>query len=506
MYFAYSHAPISCYFAHSSRDFVVQEIPLYAFSGSGEHRILKVRKKNLSTFELLNIIAQAFNLPQKSIGYAGLKDKHATTTQYLSLPAKSTQHFCAIFDSLAKQHDIKLLDSTLHSNKLRLGHLKGNRFFVRLKKLNPTNAKKLESTFSHIAKNGFPNFFGFQRFGINGDNYLLGLSLSKRKNAQTSPYLSLLAQLHPSFASTHAQTHQNPLFHTKRYNRAMQEFFISSYQSFLFNAWLRARVCLSAWAREFSPKELRDIARHYATAPLESTFSRDSACGLESRIASSRGVDRPLVLSSLRDLQNKGYRSALADVSLESHDSSLTILESQDALESTLESTFAPPLETSIQSAQDTCAATLCAQFLQSLPTAALESLCAQPQALTLLDGDLCCHYPHGKLFSLESASPQECDRFSQQGFSPTGALSGQNLKAPSTLAKQLEQSFLAPIPAPSSRRYAWVWASDVEFDYKPEVAQAELHFSLPSGAYATSFLEQVLKQHLKPQSPTQSK
>lgn len=448
MYFAYSHAPISCYFAHSSRDFVVQEIPLYAFSGSGEHRVLRVRKKNLSTFELLSIIAQAFNLPTKSIGYAGLKDKHATTTQYLSLPAKSTQHFCAIFDSLAKQHDIKLLDSTLHSNKLRLGHLKGNRFFVRTKKLNPINAKKLESTFSHIAKNGFPNFFGFQRFGINGDNYLLGLSLSKRKNAQTSPYLSLLAQLHPSFASAHAQTHQNPLFHTKRYNRAMQEFFISSYQSFLFNAWLRARVCLSAWARECSPQELQEIARHYAAQALESTFSRDSACGLES--------------------------------------------------------TFA--LENSLQSVQDTCAATLCAQFLQSLPTAALESLCAQPQAFTLLEGDLCCHYPHGKLFSLESASPQECDRFSQQGFSPTGALSGQNLKAPSTLAKQLEQSFLAPIPAPSSRRYAWVWASEVEFCYKPEVAQAELHFSLPSGAYATSFLEQVLKQHLKPQAPTQNK
>lgn len=448
MYFAYSHAPISCYFAHSSRDFVVQEIPLYAFSGSGEHRILRVRKKNLSTFELLSIIAQAFNLPTKSIGYAGLKDKHATTTQYLSLPAKSTQNFCAIFDALAKQHDIKLLDSTLHSNKLRLGHLKGNRFFVRTKKLNPTNAKKLESTFSHIAKNGFPNFFGFQRFGINGDNYLLGLSLSKRKNAQTSPYLSLLAQLHPSFASTHAQTHQNPLFHTKRYNRAMQEFFISSYQSFLFNAWLRARVCLSAWAREFSPKELRDIARRYATAPSP--------------------------------------------------------LKSQDPLKSptNLESTF----ETSLQSAQDTCAATLCAQFLQSLPTTTLESLCTQPQALTLLDGDLCCHYPHGKLFSLDSATRAECDRFSQQGFSPTGALSGQNLKAPSTLAKQLEQSFLAPIPAPSSRRYAWVWASEVEFCYKPEVAQAELHFSLPSGAYATSFLEQVLKQHLKPQAPTQNK
>lgn len=441
MYFAYSHEPISCYFAHSARDFVVQEIPLYAFSGSGEHRILKVRKKSLSTFELLSIIAKAFNLPPKSIGYAGLKDKHATTTQYLSLPAKSTQNFHAIFERLAKEYEIKLLDSTLHSNKLRLGHLKGNRFFVRTKKLNPTNATKLESTFAHIAHNGFPNFFGFQRFGIKGDNYLLGLSLSQRKNAQISPYLSLLAQLHPSLANP-----QNPLFYTKRYSRTMQEFFISSYQSFLFNGWLQARIQLSAWAREFSPQELQEIARRYATAPSP--------------------------------------------------------LESQDPLKSpaNLESTF----ETSLQSAQNACIATLCARFLQSLPKVALESLCAQPQAFTLLEGDLCCHYPYGKLFTLDSATQAECERFSQQGFSPTGALSGQNLKAPSTLAGQLEQSFLAPIPAPSSRRYAWVWASDVEYLYKPKLAQAELHFSLPSGAYATSFLEQVLKRSLAPNPPKQ--
>lgn len=433
MYFAYSHAPISCYFAHSARDFVVQEIPLYAFSGSGEHRILKVRKKNLTTFELLSIIAKAFNLPPKSIGYAGLKDKHATTTQYLSLPAKSSQNFHAIFERLAKEYEIKLLDSTLHSNKLRLGHLKGNRFFVRLKKLNPTNAKKLESTFSHIAHNGFPNFFGFQRFGINGDNYLLGRALSGQRTKSTTtineaPYMRLLAELAPELCHSPSKS--------PKQKRVMQEFFISSYQSFLFNGWLQARIQLSAWAREFSPKELQQLAQHYGK------------------------------------------------------------LESQDPIESptNLESTF----ETSLQSAQNACIATLCARFLQSLPKVALESLCAQPQAFTLLDGDLCCHYPHGKLFTLDSATQAECERFSQQGFSPTGALSGQNLKAPSTLAGQLEQSFLAPIPAPSSRRYAWVWASDVEFCYKPEVAQAELHFSLPSGAYATSFLEQVLKQYLR--------
>ncbi|WP_290948513.1 tRNA pseudouridine(13) synthase TruD [Helicobacter sp.] len=432
MYFAYAHAPIECYFAHSARDFVVQELPLYDFSGSGEHRILKVRKKNLTTFELIGIIAKYFNLPAKSIGYAGLKDKHATTTQYLSIPAKNAQDFHARFNSIAKEYDIKLLDSTLHSNKLRLGHLKGNRFFMRLKKLTPANAKKLESTFIHIAQNGFPNFFGFQRFGINGDNYLLGRALNMQHSAKSTitiyeaPYLALLTELVPElFYSPSTSTKQK---------RAMREFFISSYQSFLFNGWLRARICLSAWVRDSSVKDLQEFARHYATKP------------------------------------------------------------------SKLESSFC------LERAQDACATTLCARFLQSLPKAALESLHKQSQAFTLLDGDLCCHYPHGKLFTLDIPTRAECERFFHQGFSPTGALSGQNLKYAHNLARQLERNFISPILAPSSRRYAWVWASDVEYIYKPQVAQAELHFSLPSGAYATSFLEQILKQHLKSQSPTQSK
>ena len=88
---------------------------------------------------------------------------------------------------------------------------------------------------------------------------------------------------------------------------------------------------------ELNASALRELSEFYANKQ-----KGDSACGLESRIASSRGVDGSLVLSALRDSQNKEYRSALADVSLENHDSSSTILESQmesEKIDSNLEST-----------------------------------------------------------------------------------------------------------------------------------------------------------------------
>lgn len=92
---------------------------------------------------------------------------------------------------------------------------------------------------------------------------------------------------------------------------------------------------------ELNASALRELSEFYANKQ-KGDSGGDSACGLESRIASSRGVDRPLVLSALRDSQNKEYRSALADVSLENHDSSSTILESQmesEKIDSNLEST-----------------------------------------------------------------------------------------------------------------------------------------------------------------------
>lgn len=206
--FAYTHSPIEFYFRQSPRDFVVEEVPLYPFSGDGAHLILKLRKKNLTTFELLKILSNHLGIKEKDIGYAGLKDKNALTTQYISIPI-STKTKLESFTHNA----IKILDVTLHNNKIKIGHLKGNKFFIRIKKLYPINAHKIIQVMESITQFGIPNYFSYQRFGVNGKNYLQGREIVRKE----------------------------------RYVRdvKIRNFLISAYQSYLFNAWLSLRIEIS---------------------------------------------------------------------------------------------------------------------------------------------------------------------------------------------------------------------------------------------------------------------
>lgn len=211
-----THAPINFHFAKSPRTFVVEEIPLYPLSGSGEHLILKVRKKNLSTPELLNIFSKNLGIKRAEIGYAGLKDKSALTIQYISIHKK----FATQIERF-EHENIKILDSALHANKLKLGHLAGNKFYICVKKVTPTNALKIKQVCETLAKQGMPNYFGEQRFGKNGDNFLQGKAFLKGK-------LNLR-------------------------NKKIAKFLISAYQSHLFNEWLKKRIEFCQILR-FSPE------------------------------------------------------------------------------------------------------------------------------------------------------------------------------------------------------------------------------------------------------------
>ena len=80
-FYSLGHASIDFRFKQSPRDFVVEEIPLYDFSGEGEHLVMFVRKKSLSTMEMVGIFARFLGIKNRDIGYAGMKDKHAMTKQ-----------------------------------------------------------------------------------------------------------------------------------------------------------------------------------------------------------------------------------------------------------------------------------------------------------------------------------------------------------------------------------------------------------------------------------------
>lgn len=216
------HSSIDFHFRQSARDFVVDEIPLYPFSGEGEHLVLHVRKKNLTTWQMIDIFSNHLGIKGRDFGYAGLKDKNAQTKQYISLPRK--------YEPLLENFDhesIKILSRTYHNNKIRVGHLKGNRFFIRLKKVTPVAARKIDEALKTIKHSGMPNYFGFQRFGLDGENYKKGEAI---------------------LAKTF-----------KERNRKLAQFYVNAYQSYLFNAWLSRRIEMSKIVSDFSIDEAAGV-------------------------------------------------------------------------------------------------------------------------------------------------------------------------------------------------------------------------------------------------------
>lgn len=227
-----THAPINAHFSKNSSDFIVREIPLYEFSGEGEHLVLELQKKDLTTSEALKLISAHTGAKMKDFGFAGLKDKEGMTTQFISMPAIYEEDLETFY-----HEKIKILQSIRHNNKIKTGHLKGNSFFIRLKKVMPTDAKKLENAINLIKEQGFPNYFGYQRFGKFGDNYTLGEDILKKQ----------------------LEAKEKGLKQKKKFNPKLNNFLISAFQSHIFNIWLSKRVELSRFVNEFSPKELKKI-------------------------------------------------------------------------------------------------------------------------------------------------------------------------------------------------------------------------------------------------------
>ena len=214
-----NHSQIDVYFKQSKDDFVVNEVPLYEFSNEGEHLILKLRKKDLATWDAIEILANYLKFSTREFGYAGLKDKNAMTVQHISIHRKYEDALKSF-----SHENIKILETTYHNNKIKIGHLKGNNFFIRLKRVGLVEKQKIEEAFSKIAVFGMPNYFGFQRFGIDGENYKKGKQIVEGT--------------------------------LKERNRNLKQMFINAYQSYLFNSWLSKRIEISKLIEAFEPKEI----------------------------------------------------------------------------------------------------------------------------------------------------------------------------------------------------------------------------------------------------------
>ena len=156
-------------------DFVVEEIPQYEFCGSGTHVYAFVQKKNMSTQDMIDLVARTLGVRKMDIGYAGRKDARAITRQWISI-----EHIDPDSLSQVEGKSIKILETTRHTNKLKVGHLKGNRFTIRLRNVNGPVEEALtraEKILDILSTKGVPNYFGPQRFGYRGDSHLLGQAI-----------------------------------------------------------------------------------------------------------------------------------------------------------------------------------------------------------------------------------------------------------------------------------------------------------------------------------------
>jgi len=153
-------------------DFFVQEVPLYEPSGQGEHVFCEIQKVGITTFEAIDRLAQALNVSTRDIGFAGMKDARAVTQQVLSIWGTTEE---AVMN--AKVYGVTVQWAARHVNKLRLGHLAGNRFAVKIRDVNPTDVVKIEPLLETLQRRGIPNYFGEQRFGMRGNNDQLGAAL-----------------------------------------------------------------------------------------------------------------------------------------------------------------------------------------------------------------------------------------------------------------------------------------------------------------------------------------
>ena len=218
-------------------DFIVEEIPLYEPVDEGQHLYVRLTKAGLTTKDVEHQLKRLFQLPKGAVGFAGMKDKHATTTQTFSLNVGHQQpEFAA--EAAARIEEalpVQVAWARFHQNKLRAGHLLGNRFRITIRDidLSPTETlARATAIVDRIRATGLPNYFGPQRFGHDGGNLAQGLAVLRGER-----------------------------FIKDKWRR---RFLVSAYQSFLCNCYLGVRIERQAFLNLLDG----DVAKKYATGGM----------------------------------------------------------------------------------------------------------------------------------------------------------------------------------------------------------------------------------------------
>jgi tRNA pseudouridine13 synthase len=205
-------------------DFFVDEVPAYPPSGDGEHVFVRIEKRGLTTAQAVQRIARALGVHERDLGVAGMKDRHAVTRQWISLPPPVTPEQAT---ALALE-DVTILEAARHGHKLRTGHVRANRFVLRVREVGPDAEARARAILDVLARPpGAPNWYGEQRFGKAGDNAAKGRDI-------------VMGGKPPR-------------------DRKLARLFVSALQSELFNQWLVARMGGGLYARVLAGDVLHKV-------------------------------------------------------------------------------------------------------------------------------------------------------------------------------------------------------------------------------------------------------
>ena len=247
---AYPASGASATLKRLNADFIVTELPLQPPCGEGEHIWLDVEKNGANTAFVAQQLADAAGVPERDVGYAGLKDRHAITRQWFSihLPKGDTP------DLTRLQHpEFKVLGQSRHLKKLRAGDLQGNRFRIVLRDVTG-DRDAIERNLQAVASQGVPNYFGAQRFGHDGGNVEQGRAMLAREVRVRNP--------------------------------KKKGIYLSAVRSFVFNEVLALRIRQGLWGQTL-PGDVPDEAGR-PTGPLWGrgrVSSSDQAQALENGVA-----------------------------------------------------------------------------------------------------------------------------------------------------------------------------------------------------------------------------
>jgi len=213
----------------NNEDFVVEERLEIDFTNEGEHLWLHIQKSGINTAYLAKLLSEWAEIPLRDVGYSGLKDRQALTTQWFSLRMPKKQKPASDFAPVdIKEHEtVKIIAEHWHNKKLSRGAHNANQFIITLRDIEFAAVDKLQIQrhLQMISKSGVPNYFGPQRFGFGGNNIREALNLFARALQNTS-----------------SSKKKN-----KRKPREQNSMELSAARSLIFNEILAARVRDGSW-------------------------------------------------------------------------------------------------------------------------------------------------------------------------------------------------------------------------------------------------------------------